>query len=326
METLVRLTTGPVHEPVHEKGRAMNPALLAEPENFTAIVCCMLCGSSHRDVVFTQEPFQVLRCKDCELVYVSPRLKPKMLPEVYNEDYWTSGTPKSRGYADYRKEAKLYLRTFHKRMQLVKRFCKKPGVALDIGSAAGFFLKVLMDNGWEANGVELSPQIASFATDCLGIANVHVGELASAGFADKSFDLISMWDLVEHIPEPLSLLKKAVSLLKDDGHIIIETQNVESRFARFLGPKWQHYKHLEHLYHFSPKTIEKLLGAAGLEILHNSPRYGGKHVSMSFIRERATRISPIMKYLLFPLAPLNAMSFYVNLNDEMVIVARKRKN
>ncbi len=107
--------------------------------------------------------------------------------------------------------------------------------------------------------------------------------------------------------------------------LILETQNVDSRFAKRLGPRWHHYKHLEHLYHFNPKTIERLLDQAGLEIVHLTPRFGGKHVSLGFIRERATRVHGVMKYLLAPLAPLSGMSFYVNMRDEMVIVARKKK-
>ena len=298
---------------------------LADPNNFVEIESCELCGSKERSVDFVEEPFSVVRCSNCDLVYVTPRLKPDVLPEVYNEEYWSSDSPKERGYADYRKDAELYLKTFRKRYKVIEPHLPSPGRALDIGCAAGFFLKVLSENGWQVEGVELSKDIAAHAKEQFGFEQVFVGYLEDTSYADKSFDLITMWDVVEHVPEPLPFLEKAVSLLKDDGVLVLETQNVASKFAKKLGPKWHHYKHLEHLYHFDPKTIAMLLDQAGLEILHNTPQGGGKHVSVAFIRERATRVSKAMRYLMLPLAPLDRMSLYVNVKDEMIVVARKRK-
>ena len=107
--------------------------------------------------------------------------------------------------------------------------------------------------------------------------------------------------------------------------MILETQNIASRFARLLGPKWQHYKHLEHLYHFDPRTIETLLAKAGVTVEHRTARGGGKYVSLAFVRERATRVSPILRWLLLPLKPIDALSLYVNLRDEMIVVARKAR-
>ena len=300
-------------------------AVLAAPENFVDVTACMLCGSEERTEKFREEPFTVVECSGCGLVYVTPRLKPEVLPEVYGEEYWRSGAPKERGYADYRQQAPLYLKTFRKRFDLVERFLGRTGRALDIGCAAGFFLKVLKDQGWEVDGVELSPEIARHAREEYGLDQIFVGELEASPYPERSFDLITMWDVVEHVSEPLPFLEKAVSLLADDGIVILETQNVNSRFAQRLGPKWHHYKHLEHLYHFSPATIEMLLGQAGLEIVHNTSKYGGKHVSIGFIRERATRLHPAMKVLMLPLAPFNALSFYVNVHDEMIVVARRKK-
>lgn len=300
--------------------------VLDHPENFTPVESCTLCGCRESVEQFREDPFRVVACADCGLVYVTPRLKPEVLPEVYNEDYWSSKSPKERGYSDYRSQAPLYLKTFRKRLALVNEHFSSRGKALDIGCAAGFFLKVLHDDGWEVDGVELSPAIAAHAREDYGFDQVHVGPIETSPYAEKSFDLITMWDVVEHVPEPIPFLEKSLSLLKDDGVLILETQNVKSKFAQKLGPKWHHYKHLEHLYHFDPSTIELLLGKVGFEVIHNTPKFGGKHVSIEFIRERAERVHGAMKWIMLPLAPLNAMSFYVNVKDEMIVVARRKRS
>lgn len=299
--------------------------LLGDDANFEPIDTCQLCGSHERTEKFRDGVFQVVECSQCGLVYVTPRLKPEVLPKVYDENYWSSDSPKEAGYADYRSDGALYLKTFEKRYELVQRFTDGEGRALDIGCAAGFFLKTLHDRGWHVDGVELSAEIAAHAQQEFGFDDIHVGTIETSPFQKGSYDLVSMWDVVEHVPEPLPFLQESVSYLKDDGILILETQNVASKFADRLGPKWQHYKHLEHLYHFNPTTIEMLLEQAGLEILENTSRYGGKYVTISFIRERATRVHPAMRFALLPLAPFNKMSVYINPRDEMVIVARKKK-
>ena len=297
--------------------------MLAQPGNMITVDSCALCGSSTRTDHIRDGIFTVVRCGACGLGYVTPRLAPDVLPQVYAEDYWSSDNPSLRGYDDYRHEAPLYIRTFEKRYRLVEEFTPKPGRALDIGCAAGFFLHVLQQRGWDVAGVEPSTAIARHATETYGITNIHVGDLAAAPFAPKSFDLITMWDVIEHIPEPIAFLETAVSLLKDDGVLILETQNLDSRFARMLGKRWHHYKHLEHLYHFDPKTIAIALDKVGLRVERLTPKYGGKNISMAFIRERATRLHKALRTPLKLLAPLDRVKMYVNMRDEMIVVARR---
>jgi len=302
--------------------RAM-PSPAHDDANFEPVDSCALCGAVERSTRFREGRFEIVRCATCGLVYVTPRLNAESLPAVYDEDYWRSPSPKDRGYADYIGDESLYLRTYQKRYRLIRRFAPRPGRALDVGCAAGYFLKVLSDNGWQVAGVELSPEIAARARDACGSDAIHVGELQTGQFVQRSFDLITCWDVVEHVRDPVALLRTAHSLLKPDGCLIIETQNVESRFARLLGPSWQHYKHLEHLFHFSPSTLRLLLQKSGFESVFQTSRFGGKHVSIGFVLERATRLHPVMRYLLLPLSPFESLHAYVNVFDELIVVARK---
>lgn len=287
------------------------------------IRACPLCGSSDARSHFDDPPYSLKRCGACSLVWVTPRFSAERLEmEVYGHAYWQSESPKTHGYADYRRDEPLYLKTFRRRLGLVQEHAPTPGRALDVGCAAGFFLSVLREAGWQVAGVELSPQIASHALARFGIEDLHVGTLDSAPFREQSFDLITLWDVVEHVPDPVALLRRARELLKPNGVLLLETQNVDSRFAKLLGRRWQHYKHQEHLYHFNPATVERLLTKAGLRMESWTPRYGGKYVSFAFISERAARLHPVLSVLLKPLNLFKNANLYVNLRDEMVVVAR----
>ena len=290
-----------------------------------AVESCQLCGSRERALQFQDGPFQVVKCTQCELVYVTPRLQGQALLDVYDEGYWKSTNPKQRGYADYARESELYLKTFRKRLALVSRWLPERARILDVGCAAGYFLRVMQAAGHDVHGVELSQAIAVEAQKALGAERVHIGLLDDAvqamNYQPKSFDLVTMWDVVEHIPEPQPVLRAVRELIKPGGRFLLETQNVRSRWARLLGPRWHHYKHDEHLYHFAPDTIRKLLDQCGFRVLEIGSAYAGKYVSFGFLAERAARLGRLAGLLAKPLGLLRGANLYVNPHDELIVVA-----
>jgi 2-polyprenyl-3-methyl-5-hydroxy-6-metoxy-1,4-benzoquinol methylase len=289
------------------------------------IVQCQLCGSRERRTKLLDEPFTVFECAACEFVYVSPRLSGEALAKVYGEGYWKSDNPKARGYADYAREASLYLKTFQKRMALVQHWVAPGARILDIGCAAGYFLQVMKKAGHPVLGIEPSASIAQIARKELGDETVFVGNLDDAphslGYREGSFDLVSMWDVIEHIPDPQAALRRVRQLLTKGGRLLLETQNVKSRWARLLGRRWHHYKHEEHLYHFDPKTMERLLKDCGFRVVHCGAGYAGKYVSFGFIAERAGRLGKVAGLLASPLQLLRSANLYVNPRDEIIVVA-----
>ncbi len=297
----------------------------AIPESALQPVACGLCGATGHEVKFTDDPFSVVTCSECGLTYVTPRLRDSSLLEhVYDETYWSSSAAKTRGYTDYRADEPLYLRTYRRRIAVVRRHFATPGRVLDVGCAAGYFLRVMRDEGWSVSGLEPSAPIRATAAQHLGAQNVHAGLLGEAPFEPGSFDLVTFWDVLEHVPEPVAALARARELLAPGGKILIETQNVDSRAAKLLGRRWQHYKHAEHIYHFNPRTLDVVLERAGLVALENTPRLGGKYVSLGFIAERAGRLHPVLSTLLSPLRLVGRAALYVNLFDEMIVVAAPR--
>jgi len=297
------------------------PAVAAPDPRVLREVPCALCGSERNKTRFEEPPYRVVECQECGLVYVTPRRDAPDLRAMYLEDYWCSPAAKDFGYTNYLRDAELYRRTYRRRFAAIRRHFPRPGRVLDVGCAAGYFLSIAKENGWECTGVEVSQRMAEFARERYAL-DVKVGTLLESKLPDARFDLVTFWDVVEHLPDPIAVLREARRLLAPGGLILIETQNVASRFARWMGPKWHHYKHAEHLFHFDPATARALLEKAGFAEVERRATLGGKYVSLDFIVERANRLHPIVSKLLTPLRPLGRASVYVNLFDEMILVAR----
>lgn len=296
--------------------------------NAAEVTHCQLCGSSERTLKFQDGPFRVLTCAGCGLVYVTPRLQGQALLDVYDASYWNSQNPKQRGYADYAAEGALYLKTFQKRMALVSRWLPPQARILDVGCAAGYFLRIAQQHGHDVHGVELSAAIAVEAQQALGRDRVHVGTLVEAmrgkDYAARSFDLVTLWDVIEHIPTPQEVLQQVRTLIKPGGRLLLETQNVASRWARLLGRRWHHYKHDEHLFHFDPHTIRRLLDECGFRVLEIGSAYAGKYVSFAFLAERAGRLGRVPGLLAKPLGLMRRCNLYVNPHDEIIVVAEPK--
>ncbi len=285
---------------------------------------CLFCGTHDEKLRFAEGVYRVVECERCGHVYVNPRLPADRLHEMYQEEYWTSDRAKEFGYTGYLNDAPLYLRTYGVRSQIIDKYKPQPGSVLDVGCAAGFFLAVMHEKGWRTTGIEISRPMVDYAQNELGLPDMHRGELLSVDLGDAPpFDVITLWDVIEHLEHPDEYLDRAVELLADDGILVLETQNVDSRFAKLMGRRWQHYKHEEHLYHFQPESLGRLLAGAGLKIEENTPRRGGKYVSLSFLVERLGKVHPALTVLASPLRLVGGVSLYVNLADEMIVVASK---
>jgi SAM-dependent methyltransferase len=300
-------------------------ALAKADSRLETVSRCLICGCERFTTAFEEPPYSVRRCERCGFGWTTPRLSDAGLVAMYSDDsFWRSDSPKTLGYRDYRADEPLYLSTFRRRLEFALRNGPRTGVALDVGCAAGFCMEAMRELGFEVHGVEVSATIASHAVEHLGFDSIHIGTLEDSPFPDRSFDLITMWDVIEHVVDPRALLAKARDLLRPDGLLVLETQNIDSTFARALGRRWHHYKHAEHLYHFTPATLRSLLYSSGFALEGLTPRFGGKYISLEFVAERAARIHPLLSAALRPAAKLHAVSFYCNVMDEMVATARPR--
>lgn len=244
-------------------------------EDTEDVVCC-LCrvpGTLVHDVA----PFGVVRCPQCELVFISPRLRPEALQRLYDDaSYFEGGVYGSGVSTDAAapstearfSPAMLLQRTWTAgRLALVDR--ERGGAAaggrlLEVGAGYGLFLAAAREAGWTTSGVELSRTGAKHAQDTLGL-DVFCGQLEDAPLT-PGFDVVCAWDTVEHVPDPLSFWRTVRSLVADDGVVLFSTPYVSSLPARLLGTRWWTLKPTEHIWHFTPRTHALLLARAGLAL------------------------------------------------------------
>lgn len=234
-------------------------------------VACNLCEQNNSKPFYVINSSRIVKCQTCGLIYMNPRPSQSEIITMYSKSYFLSPDPLSLGYEDYSAERKSLTKMFLRHLKDVERYTKD-GKILDVGCAMGFFLDLARSRGWQVYGVDISEYAASYAREQLGL-DVVTGTLKEAREGrkrgwDNLFDVVTMWDLLEHLSDPFGDLAEAWHVLKDNGLIFLTVPNVESLIARLMRSKWYGFKKLrEHLYFFSPTTIQRMLKRAGFEVL-----------------------------------------------------------
>ncbi|MFW3171860.1 class I SAM-dependent methyltransferase [Geodermatophilus sp. CPCC 206100] len=253
----------------------MSGAATWTAEDTEDVVCC-LCGIPGT-LVHDLAPFGVVRCPQCELVFISPRLRPEALQRLYDDvGYFEGGVYGGGSGADdgapgtggRLSPAMLLQRSWTAgRLRLVDRVrgsAPAGGRLLEVGAGYGLFLAAARDAGWTTSGVELSRTGAAHAQSQLGL-DVFCGQLEDAPLK-PGFDVVCAWDTVEHVPDPLAFWRTVRSLVADDGVVLFSTPYYSSLPARLLGTRWWTLKPSEHIWHFTPRTHALLLARAGLAL------------------------------------------------------------
>ncbi len=284
---------------------------------------CTLCRHTAFQTWFEHPPYAVVQCEQCRLVQIEPKPTPEVLADLYGQSYFKSPSAKDSGYQDYVGEWENYLRTFRRRFRCVRRFLDPGGALLEVGMACGAFLRVLQEKGFtDLHGVDVSEFAVQHGRSVLEKGtDLRVGSLGDQPF-DRRFDTVVMWDVVEHLADPLAELRHVRTLMNPEAHLILETQDVGSMLARVSGLRWHMFKFPEHIYHFDRYTIRKLLDEAGFRVVLLTKRAAGKYISGEFLMERIGRYGRPLRWLVAPFRR-HLPHLYVNPHDEMIVVAKR---
>lgn len=249
---------------------------LQEYKKLLESVICNSCGQDDFTVVYPpqyelanpekiQETFrssgdeilldQLVRCNNCSLQYLTPRLRTDVVIAGYSE-----GTDEM-----FVSQAAGRERTFAKSMNLIEKYSPQRGKLLDVGTAGGSFLAVAKGRGWEVAGCEPNKWMTEWGKKEYGIEIVP-GTIFDMELQDNSFDVVTLWDVLEHTPDPKLILKECNRVLKPGGLLVVNYPDINSLIARLMGRRWVFLLSV-HLYYFTVETIKVMLAQTGFKLL-----------------------------------------------------------
>ncbi|MBI4294965.1 MAG: class I SAM-dependent methyltransferase [Chloroflexi bacterium] len=254
----------------------------------------------------------IVKCLDCGLVYTNPRPVAQDILSSYRQVIDDT-------YVEADQQARLP--TFRRNFRPLASLYSGAGRLLDIGCYVGAFLEVARQQGWDAWGVEPSEWAARLAQD-KGFP-VSVGTLRQAGFTSDCFDAVTLWDVIEHLPDPMGELREVHRILRPGGSVLVHTVNIDSKFARLMDGRWPWLMEM-HLYYFSPRTLCRMLEAAGFAV---SARYTqSRYVTLGYLVSRiggySKRLAQELGHVV-RLLRLDNVLVSINMGDLMTVIGRK---
>lgn len=208
---------------------------------------------------------QVVQCLECGLIYINPRLLDAYLLQEYIEGAIQGYKEQFVSQNEGRKIA------FSRSIRMLNRLCPGRGRLLDVGAADGTFMAIARDYGWDVSGCEPNRWFCAWGQEAHGI-HIDQGTLLEQHYPEGSFDVITLWDVIEHVSDPRILLDRCCILLKSRGLLVLTYPDIGSWIARLMGRNWVFLMSV-HLYYFTIKTITAILQSCGFEILKSFPHF-----------------------------------------------------
>lgn len=257
-----------------------------------------------KDFLVTGEEFELVQVSENGLLRTTP--VPTNLSMYYQSEGYISHTDRRRTLFE-----KLYqgIKTLNlkKKSKLLKRLRATPGRLLDIGAGTGDFVLAAQRKGWAAFGVEPNED-ARAKGEGKGARVWADIELLPEGM----FDIITLWHVLEHLPDPDRVIKTLHGRLANKGHVIVAAPNYRSLDAKHYGPFWAGYDAPRHLWHFTKPSLEDLFKSLGFELIQEKPMwFDAYYVSWLSEKYRNSRFGPIRAFLL-----ASASNFVAAFNGE----------
>ncbi len=233
---------------------------------------CPSCGSKNistlfetQDFFLTNEIFTLLHCEDCKLNYTNPI--PSNLDKYYETTEYLSHDTKNNGIVG---KVYNYLRSWNlkHKYKIVTKYIKK-GKLLDIGCGTGELLYHFKSNGWAVKGVEPSNKARELAINNYKLDVLNLPQLKN--LTQEKFDVVSMWHVLEHVPDISNRLAIFSQLIKDDGIGIIAVPNFNAPDSKYYGKIWAALDVPRHLFHFTKESLRIILAKNNLKIIESHP-------------------------------------------------------
>lgn len=304
-------------------------------------VVCDLCGANDTEAVFVERDrlhhidgtFYLVRCRQCGLMYLNPRPTLEEMRRYYPNDYHAYNVVFD-GRLPFTTRLE-YQYGINKRCRaVIARAGLKYGRILDIGCATGTFLDAMRRRGWDTYGVEINAEAANYAREHLGL-KVFVGTLIDAHYPDSFFDVVTMWNVLEHLHHPQATLFEISRIIRKKGTLVISLPNPDCIEAKIFGRYWAGLDAPRHLYIYSRHTLQRALALAGFVVREIVSFMGHYHVltlSLRFwlddkVSNKRLRLwlNRILNFLPLRLlmVPYYAIADHLNQSSVMTIFAQR---
>ncbi len=254
----------------------------------------------------------IVRCPECGLVRFDGTVVPETL---YTGEYFRGGE-----YADYVADKPMLTRNFSARIAELRALVPR-GDLLEIGSAYGFFLELAREH-WTVSGVEIAPEGAAHARG-LGL-DVTRGDLLELADRPGAYDVICMWDTIEHFARPVETVERIARWLRPGGIVAITTGNITSGVARLRGARWRLIHPPTHVTYFSRATLTRTVERAGLRVrkLRSVGHWRSWRSMMHALLLAGARPHPAL-YDIATIGGSLDLPIYLDLGDLMLMIAQK---
>jgi len=262
---------------------------------------CPVCNSEGLNDVFscidyttTQESFQVQKCSQCSFTLTNPRPENDQLGKYYESNDYISHTNSQKGLFN---RVYQWIRNFaiKSKFSLVNQL-NSNGIIMDYGCGTGEFLGYVQKQGRTVIGVEPSDFARNQAVQNHQLEVLSVSDFSS--FSGSKVSIISLWHVLEHVPNLHETLQKFHSILNEKGHLVIAVPNCSSLDAQIYGPLWAGYDVPRHLWHFTPTTIQQLVESEGFQLLKmKGMPFDSYYVSLLSEKYKTGKMKPFKAFL-----------------------------
>lgn len=239
-------------------------------------VPCELCGSQSTSQLFLKFGAPIAQCNHCGLIFANPRLSKAEIMRRYSPEYFWQEYLPSLGVHDGQFSLDYFDSRHATMLRLIAEQIAPPGKMLEIGTGAGFFLKAAQRAGWDVDGIEVSATAAEFANSRLNL-RVNHQEAEELSYPEKSFDVVVMFEVIEHLFWPSRVLDSIHQVLRPGGLLVISTPNYNALSHRALGLSWAVLSPAEHLYYFTEQTLQQMLVRSSFchtQVMRKFPGFG----------------------------------------------------
>jgi 2-polyprenyl-3-methyl-5-hydroxy-6-metoxy-1,4-benzoquinol methylase len=300
-------------------------------KNILKDIRCCVCNNDDIKKIslkYQKEDFVVVECKNCSFIFVPQYFSKKISYEDYKNDEVLEQVKKGNNW--------LKIQRHLLRFKFIKKYQASGGL-FDLGAGWGHFLYTGKQLGYQVSGIEVSEMPYKYASSELKLPVEHIN-FFEMEIKKQAYDLITMWDVLEHIPDADEVIRRCNLMLKNGGYVVIQVPQIDSFIAKRLKENWNMISS-GHVNYFSKKTIRKLFESHGFEVKRIKSSFEFKLFLMyvlgkkksseadkqEYFNKTANRPKWVLKIMVIVHDFIYNIMSFLSIGDEMMVVAKKIK-